>query len=605
MSDQPKKQKRRWPFWVFTILFLIVVIVVAGYWFAKRTAANDIAKQLDALELGPHEIGSVSIGLNGVAANDIEFFREGESGKEPWMTVDSLTVEHPILELAQGASSYNAIELAGVKATIESASLFEGGGDTSFDLSELELPAKQLRLKDAQVVIVDDAKPDVTINGIQVQVDQQDGEAPSAVTIKGEVGDLLGTKIDISGELPSNREQLSLKLLADEFNVVTQQWQNLPGLPPGIDKTVTVDGKLTGLGCDVTLKGDDLKVDGSAKISNLEVGLPEFGLPVSISQGNIGFDAKQIELTDLVATVDGSGEVQGKAVTEFAKFPIQTNFDTVFKNMSAGSLRKIVVAIPEILIAEADGTAVGSVIVESSIRTAINLTVDAAGTNGSYGLIKAKTLGANVVIQNLIFDDQQNYESIEGMIDATAQADQQSITDILKTFELDDFQQQMQIIGNASGTMNLQMLLATAEDMKSWKMKIDGVVPTGTVSEKKFVDANATIEMADGILQFNPVNVLAVADENLLGDAGLAANSNLQLNVRWPMVPETTQGDEASIVISGADVPATWLMGLAQNQIDASMAQPADPNVVAQPDVVAQPVVVAPTERCNGSRQSN
>ena len=577
MSDQPKKQKRRWPIWVLSILLLVAVIVFAGYWYAKRTAAHDIAQQLNALELGPHEIGSTSIGLNGVVANDIEFYRDEESRGEPWLTVDRLTVEHPLLELAQGASSYNAIELAGVKATIESASLFESDSDASFDLSELELPAKQLRLKDAQVVIVDEAKPDVTIKGIQLELNQQDGESPSAVTIKGEVEDLLGTKIDIAGKLPADREQLSLTLSADEFDVVTEQWKDLPGIPQGIDNSVTVDGKLVGLGCDVTLKSDDLIVDGTAKVGGLEVGLPQFDLPVSVNQGNVRFDIKQIELSDLVAAVDGSGEVRGKAVAKFAEFPIEMTFDTEFNDVAAGSLRKIVVAIPEILIAEAAGTAKGTVIVESSIRTTINLTAEAAGTDGSYGQIKADTLGANVVIKDLIFDEQQNYESIDGVVVATAQTDQQSIPDVLKTFELDSFQQQMQIVGNGTGKMNLRMPLATAEDMRSWEMKIEGVVPTGSVSGKKFVDADATVTMNDGILQFNPVNVLAVAEDIVAIDKAAGTESNLQLNVKWPMVPETAQGDQASIVVSGAEVPVTWLMGFLQNQIDNSSAQPDGP----------------------------
>jgi len=138
LSDQPVKRKRRWPIWVFVILALLVAIVFVAYTYAKRTAAHDVAQQLNALELGPHEIGSISVGLNGVLAEDIQFYRDGESAEQPWLTVDRLTVEHPIVELAQGTSGYNAIELAGVTATVESASLFESDSDTSFDLSEYQ-----------------------------------------------------------------------------------------------------------------------------------------------------------------------------------------------------------------------------------------------------------------------------------------------------------------------------------------------------------------------------------------------------------------------------------------------------------------------------------
>ena len=441
--------------------------------------------------------------------------------------------------------------------------------------------------------------------GIQLQLEQNENDA--AVAITGEVGDLLGTKVDIAGEISAGREQLNLNLTADNFDVATEQWKNLPVLPQDIDKNVTVDGNLTGLACKVTLKNEDLIVDGSAKVGGLEVGLPQFDLPVSVTEGNLRFDTKQIELADMVATVDGSGQIQGKAVAGFAEFPIKTTFDTKFENVLAKSLRKIVVAIPDILNAEASGTANGTVVVESSTRTTISLTADAAGTDGAYGQIKAKTLGANVVIENLIFDDQLNYESIEGVIDATAQTDQQSVADVLKTFELDSFQQQMQIVGNASGKMRLQMPLATAEDMRTWKLQIEGGVPTGSVSQKKLVDATASVQMTDGILQFNPVNVRVIADDIQQGEANAAGDSNLKLNVRWPMVEETVQGDKASIVVSGADVPATWLIDFLQNQIETAAAEPAAPKNPIQSDVVdelnnaQQPDALSRVDQLTGS----
>ena len=358
---------------------------------------------------------------------------------------------------------------------------------------------------------------------------------------------------------------------------------------------------------------EDLIVDGSAEVGGLEVGLPQFDLPISVKEGNIGFDAKQIELTELVAQVDGSGEVRGEATAKFAEFPIEATFDTEFQDVVAGSLRKIVVAIPAILNAEASGTATGSVVVESSTKMTINIAADAAGTDGSYGLIKAKTLGAKVVIKDLIFDEKQQYASIDGVVDATATTEQQSIPDVLKTFELDSFQQQMQIVGDGSGKMNLRLPLATAEDMRSWEMKIEGVVPTGSVSGKKFVDADAIVEMTEGILKFNPVNVLAVAEDkapvvvdaavenNALVDMAADAKSNLQLNVRWPMVPETAQGDQAAVIISGAEVPATWLIGLLQNQIEIASADPSQPAPPALPDAGNQPDALARVSQLTGA----
>ena len=108
------------------------------YVIAKRTATNDIATQLNALDLGRHELGSVSVGIDGVVANQIQFFRNNDPAEQSWLTVDRLIVEHPIVELAQGVSRYNAIELAGVKANVDALS-FDSGADTAFDLSLIHI----------------------------------------------------------------------------------------------------------------------------------------------------------------------------------------------------------------------------------------------------------------------------------------------------------------------------------------------------------------------------------------------------------------------------------------------------------------------------------
>ena len=270
MPDQSKTRKRRWPKWIFALLVLLVVVVAVVYVLAKRTATNDIATQLNALDLGRHELGSVSVGIDGVVANEIQFFRDNDPADQPWLTVDHLKVEHPIVELAQGVSRYNAIELAGVKANIDAVS-FDFDADTAFDFSQLELPAKQIRLTDAQVSLVAEGNPTLAITDIQLQLNQAGEDPLSPVTIEGRIGDFLGSEVAATGLLNTTNQQFNLTLATDQIDVTTEQWKRLPGLPKNIETNFTADGKLKTLTCELALEDNEFVIDGTAKIADLSL----------------------------------------------------------------------------------------------------------------------------------------------------------------------------------------------------------------------------------------------------------------------------------------------------------------------------------------------
>ena len=569
MPDQSKTRKRRWPKWIFALLVLLFLVMTVVYVIAKRTATNDIATQLNALDLGRHELGSVSVGIDGVVANQIQFFRNNDPADQPWLTVDRLIVEHPIVELAQGVSRYNAIELAGVKANVDALS-FDSGADTAFDFSQLELPAKQIRLTDAQVSLVARGKPTLAITDIQLQLNQTGEDPLSLVTIEGRIGDLLGSAVEATGLLGANNQQLNLTLTTDQLDVTTEQWKSLPGLPKNIETNFTADGKLDTLRCGLALEDNEFVIDGTAKIADLAIGLPKFDLPISVSQGNIHFDSKKIKVTELNATVDGRGTIQGQAETSIAQFPVLTTFDTEFKNVSSTSLRKLVPAVPEILAANISGTASGAVSVEHSTRTTINLTANGVSTDGAYGKIKAKQIDTNVKIQELVFDASQNYESIDGAVTATAKFEAQPIPSVLETFELESLQQQLEFVGNGSGVMNFRLPLATAEDLRTWEIGIKGNVPAGSVAGQRFIDASTSVEMNGGVLQFNPVELTAINGNEKPVDAPVVADSNLKLDVRCPIASETNEPDQISLLVTGANVPLPWVNGFLQNQMHGS-----------------------------------
>ena len=553
------------------------------YLIAKRTATNDIATQLNALDLGRHELGSVSVGINGVVANEIQFFRDTDPADQPWLTVDRLKVEHPIVELTRGASRYNAIELTGVKASVDAVS-FDFDADAAFDFSQLELPAKQIRLTDAEVSLVAEGNQTLAIADIQLKLNQTGEDPLSPVVIEGRIGDFLGSEVEATGLLDATNQQFNLTLATDQLDVTTEQWKRLPGLPKNIETNFTADGKLETLTCEMALEDNAFIIDGTAKIASLAIGLPQFDLPISVSHGDIRFDSNKINVTELNATVDGRGTMQGQAETSIDKFPVQTSFETKLQNVSSNSLRKLVPAIPGVLAANVSGTASGTVSVERSTRTIINLTANGVTADGAYGKIKAKQIDTNVRIQDLVFDANQNYESIDGAVRAIAKFDDQPIPSVLETFELESLQQQLEFVGKGSGEMNFRLPLATAEDLRTWKIGIEGSVPAGAVAGQNFVGASTSVEMTGGVLHFKPVELMAITGAGEPVDAFLVADSNLKLNVRCPIISESNESNESdqiSLLVTGANVPLPWINGFLQNQMQGSAPRAAKLNRLA------------------------
>jgi hypothetical protein len=110
---------RRWVAWVVGILLALFVLGMVAWIFIKAFIETKIQQQLADLNLGRTSIGNISISPNGLTAHNIEFQASPNDDRSPWLTVGRMEIQHPLSELAAGATTFNGIQLNHAQATLD------------------------------------------------------------------------------------------------------------------------------------------------------------------------------------------------------------------------------------------------------------------------------------------------------------------------------------------------------------------------------------------------------------------------------------------------------------------------------------------------------
>lgn len=568
-TTSTQRRPRRWVAWLAIILFVLFIAGIVAWMFVKSFVETKIQTQLADLNLGETKIGNISVGTGGVTAHNIQFKLNPEDDA-PWLKVGRMNINHPIGELASGATTFNEIELNGAKATISVDQLLQLTSTTEanaeFDLSQLELPAEKISVNDSNFQIQSDDQS-LLVTGVDLQI-QQENETQN---ISGGIEDFMGGTWQIDGEINPAENTYAANLSTDDLQLDNQQWQSLPYVPKNLRKYFTASGVID-INADIRGNVDNpLAVNGTAKVESLDLNLPSFNLPVTVNHADLVFDLNQITANNLDATIDGQDRLAGTATTTISSFPITTEFDTQFKQLSVESLRQIVPAIPEILTARADGSATGSVIVAADTRTTIAIDANGRTASAKYGELQASSSQTSVVIESLVFDAQQKYESISGRVSVDAEAARQSLSNVFTTFDIKALYDQLDLDGDVTGGAKIDLPLATIGDLKTWGLEVSGVMPEGKLANQTVQNANVTGRLNRGVLELSPLTATAIdadAPSPLSKEINDSEINGSQINadVAWPLVVDTNAAT-GTVVLSGKNVPTHWAVGLIQNQI--------------------------------------
>ena len=564
LSSEAEPQPRRWVTWVSILVILLFIAAIVAWLFVKSFVADKIQTQLADLNLGETKIGSISVGTGGVAAHDIEFKLDPQDDA-PWLKVGALNINHPISELASGATEYNEIELKDAEGTLTVDQIMklastEDSSTTEFDLSQLKLPAKKISVTNSNFEIKSDATPNaksLNVVGANLEIKTENDKQ----IISGQIDELLGGQWKIEGNIDPAANTYVANVSTDNLQLANEQWQSLPYVPENLSNYLTAAGTLD-ISADITGNAENpLALDGKAKVKSLDLNLPTFNLPIKVSDADVAFDLERITATNLRATIDGQDQLTGTATANISSLPLMADFDTQFEKMSIETLRRIVPAIPEILVARANGNAKGSVLIEDSLRTTIKINADAITESAKYGDLQAALSDTDVVIESLIFNENQAYESIAGTVSVDADAAKQPLRNIFSTFEIEDLYKQLDLDGDITGQAQLTLPLATIGDLKTWGLSVNGKLPEGQIAGQKIRGGDVVGGFERGVLVLSPLTATAVNSN----DESESPNQ-LQADLAWPIVAGEANGI-GTVTLAGNKLPAHWTVGLLQNQI--------------------------------------
>ena len=582
-SPEADLKPRRWVTWLSIVLIVLFIAAIVAWMFVKSFVADTIQTQLADLNLGETTIGGISVGTGGVAAHDIEFKLQPED-EAPWLTVGTLNINHPITELAAGATEFNEIELSDAQGTLTVDQLMKlassGDPNADFDLSELKLPAKKISVTNSNFLIKSDATPNaksLNVVGANLQIQQENDKQ----IISGEIEELLGGRWKIEGNIDPAANTYAANVSTTDLKLVNEQWQSLPYVPENLRETITASGTFD-ISTDITGNAENpLAVDGKAKVKSLDLNLPSFNLPITVSNADLAFDLDQVTASNLSATVDGQDQLSGTATAKISSFPLTVDFDTQFKQMSIETLRLIVPDIPEILVARANGNAKGNLNVAEDLRMTIGINADAVTETASYGDLQAASSNTTVVIESLVFDKNQAYESITGTVGVDAEAAKQPLNNVFSTFELEDLSKQLDLEGDITGQARIDLPLATIEDLKTWGLSINGKLPEGKLAGQTIRNGDVVGGFDKGVLVISPLTATAVTSDDQSQPLNQPLNqppNQLRASLAWPLVAGEAD-NTATVKLSADKLPAPWAVGLAQNQIQKATGEPlADPS---------------------------
>ena len=567
-QSQTTEPKPRWRRLATLLLLLAVVATFVAWLVLKNVALARIEKELAQLGLGEPVVGNVSISANGISANDVSFARVGQS--DPWLSFQSLAIEHPLARLAAGDDFFDGLTIEGLRTEVDLANV---ESDQPFDLSSFDFPAKRINLSNATVIIWQSKASGNIEPRNEIVIDKINGtvkDTKQGFVVNGEIGDLIGSNWTVAGEATASKDQWSVKISSDHLTLVDGQWQSFPGLPEGladyfratveIDAEVMLRSSLTG----------EITYTVEANLNEGKLNLPKFNLPIDIRGGKVTLEDNLIQYTDMVASTDGIDALNGSGSTSISGFPIQSTFEVDFTDLDIASLRKFATAIPIEVNGKASGFASGSVNIEDTLRTTIIVNANGDSSTARYGSIVAKSSNVDVKITPLIFDSQQNFEFLDGAVTVLADAERVWATEVFRSLNLNFLQRQLEIEANANGELRLKLPLSTVSKIETWEMNVSATAQEAKLAQQPVRDVRLEANLSNGNLNFNEIVAVPVSQmpNTVAGEAFSESNASsvLRATVQWPLKSIQSPSDLAKLNFQGQNVPTDWLAALINRQ---------------------------------------
>ena len=545
------------------ILVLLMIAVAAGYFGVARIAKSQIHEQLLKLDLGTPQIGTVSVSLDGIRADDITFSKtktdDADDGEAPWLTVDQLIISHPLTKLAAVDDQYDAIEIVGAKARVDLPDN-QAESDFEIDIAGLTLPASQLSVQDSQVALIDSDGDEFLVEGIELNLNQGD----STVNVNGSVNQLADASWTIEGSLQPDQNKFQLTLDSDRIDLEADDLKSFPIVKDFVPQWLKLDGVFSPkvvFSSSTAESSLPIDVRGDVGITEANIDIGFLDLSLAVTDGSINFDGNSAKISSIEGTLNDEASVTADVDLRFGQTPIVASYAADYSGFDVTTLQSIIPDFPTNVQGIAAGQVTGKVSVEDTLRTTASLETNPTVSNGRYGAITAKNMKAAIKVSKLIFDQNQNFDAIAGFVSINGTTDRQPVKNIFETFELSALQDQLALSGDGIGKVNIRLPLETVDQIKSWSVEVDANMPSASLLSGSIVDASSIATLQDGIFKMPNIRFMPVAASADAGNASGVVTANLE----WPIdAPQANR--DGKILLNGTNVNANWIRDAVKDQ---------------------------------------
>jgi hypothetical protein len=549
-SVEDKRRKRRFRLHRLILVILIATLFIAGglffvYRYAISQAKSRVVEKLAAVNNGPVEIERVSLGWDGIRAENVRLSQEGDA--EAWIAIGQLFVQSPLSKLISDAPVIDRIEIKdttiNLKLDEQGALLhnFNTGGTST-------LPSKIVDISNAKLIITQPDRNDFVVDGVNLQLNEKNG----VIEFSGLAADLVESSWKFDGTYASDTKAINLDANTESLQIDSAKIARWPLIPQHALDALLVQGNAT---ASLNLKTDAQgKLDYRFQLTpqSIDFRVPRYDLRFNIVDGRVEIVNGKLLVADALAEF-GGGTYVASGVTDFTQTPIVGDFNAVLTGVAVESISKLA-RIPPQVRGKMTGTGIGNYSIGGDNSFTLSLKASGTSSDASYDEIPLESTSVEVAIDALKLRKDFSLRELSGNVIVKANADEVAITKFEETFGLAGPLRRVNVQGTANADVNLNIPLATANQVSTWDLQVVGDARQLKLANEIFQNIAADVNIVDGALSFQKLTGRAITEKSGR-HAGLISAVG-----KWPLV----QNQNAQFEVETTDLSVEWLVGIAK-----------------------------------------
>ncbi len=313
-------------------LFVLLVLaflagaafVILHHYLSSAQVTARVERALEAQYGAPVEVSRAEIGWHNSSLHGLKLYEAGATpGQTPWATVATVNADVSAFGVAQGREQPRHLELTGAALVLR----FDAGGRLLTRLPGLKGKAAvlpEIDIRDSQLTLAQEGRPDLVLHGITAQLRSQDGR----LALTGSLQDPHWGHWDLGGSLDQTSGEASGTLKTDRIHLTMPELRALPFIDAGVWEAVRAEGDTP---VELTLSHDGKSQAVRYRVAlrpvNTTVDVTAIDLHAEQASGSVQIEDGVVRLKDVQGKTAGGVLRLKESVLDFSKAPSRLSFD--------------------------------------------------------------------------------------------------------------------------------------------------------------------------------------------------------------------------------------------------------------------------------------